>query len=156
MNFEINNILKQYGPSVFRLALAKTTDPHLADDIYQQVFLLLLEKKPTFSCSEQLKVWLLRSTAKLCTMELRKFDNSKTEPLDENIAYSNDAELAVDFCELILSLPENVRDVTVLFYIEDMSVNDIAKALSLSSGAVRVRLTRARKLLSKIYKEELL
>jgi len=154
MNFD--SILKEYGPSVFRLALAKTTDPHLADDVYQQVFLMLLEKKPTFSCSEQLRVWLLKCTAKLCAAERRRFDNSKTTQLSESIAYSNDAELAVDFCELLLSLPEIVRDVTVLFYIENMPINDIARALSLSSGAVRVRLTRARKLLSKIYKEELL
>ena len=156
MNYDFENILREYGPSVFRLALAKTTDTHLADDVYQQVFLLLLEKKPNFSCAEQLKVWLLKCTVKICAMERRRFDNSKTEPLDTELVYPQNNELAVDFCELISSLPEIVRDVTVLFYIEDMAVNDIAKALSLSSGAVRVRLTRARKLLSKIYKEELL
>ncbi len=156
MNYDFENILQEFGPAVFRLALAKTGDPHLSDDIYQQVFMLLLEKKPTFSCREQLKVWLLKCVVRLCAAERRRFDNAKTVGLSESLAYSNDAELTVEFCDLLSSLPENVRDVTVLFYIEDMSINDISRALSLSSGAVRVRLTRARKLLSKIYKEELL
>jgi len=53
-------------------------------------------------------------------------------------------------------LPETLRDVTVLFYIEDMSTKDIARTLSLSVSTVKVRLNRARNLLEKIYKEEIL
>ncbi len=152
--FEI--IVNEYGPSVYRMALSKTGDIDTAQDIFQQVFLLLYEKQPTFTYKEQLKVWLMRATCKLASAERRRFDNSKTVPLDKAYAANSKATLAVEFNDLLSRLPENLADVTVLFYIEDMSLGDIAKTLDISLSAVKARLTRARKQLEKIYKEELL
>lgn len=50
----------------------------------------------------------------------------------------------------ILSLPETYRTPIVLFYFEELSVQEIADVLNLSSGAVRTRLVRGR---NKLYKE---
>lgn len=155
-NEAFEKIVNEYGPSVYRLALSKTSNPEAAQDIFQQVFLLLYEKHPTFTYKEQLMIWLMRATCKVASMERRRFDNSKTVPLDSVYGIGISSDLTFEFNELLSHLPETLRDVTVLFYIEDMSINDIAKSLSLSASAVKARLTRARKLLEKIYKEEIL
>ena len=155
-NKAFEKIVDEYGPSVYRLALSKTSNTDVAQDIFQQVFLLLYEKRPTFTYKEQLKVWLMRATCKVASTERRRFDTSKTVPLDSVCAVSEKAELEFEFNELLSHLPENLRDVTVLFYIEDMSIKDIATSLSISASAVKARRTRARSMLEKIYKEEIL
>ncbi len=155
-NEAFEKIVNEYGPSVYRLALSKTSDTEAAQDIFQQVFLLLYEKRPTFTYKEQLKVWLMRTTCKIASIERRRFDNSKTVPLDSVHGISAKNELTFEFTELLSHLPQNLRDVTVLFYIEDMSQKDISKTLDISLSAVKARLSRARKLLEKTYKEEIL
>jgi len=155
-NKAFEKIVDEYGPSVYRLALSKTSDVEMAQDIFQQVFLLLYEKKPTFTYQEQLKVWLMRATCKIASAERRKFDNAKTVSLNSFYNVSSSDKPSFEFNELLSHLPETLRDVTVLFYIEDMSTKDIARTLSLSVSTVKVRLNRARNLLEKIYKEEIL
>ena len=153
---EFNKIVSEYAPILYRIALAKTGDTELATDVCQQTFVVLLEKEPHFSHTAQLKVWLIRTVIKLCASEGRKFDNSKTLPIEDGIICAKEDTLTFEFLDLLSTLPETLREVTVLFYIEDMSVRDIANALSLSTANVKTRLSRARKILEKIYKEEIL
>lgn len=149
-------LIKEYAPSVYRVALARTGDAELAQDVAQQTFLMLLEKEPKFSYKEQLKVWLIRTACKLAASELRRFDNSRTVPLDGIAAPSINDELTFELTDLLSRLPETMREVTVMFYIEDMSIRDIAKAMELTPATVKTRLSRARKAIEKVYKEELL
>ena len=156
MVHELEKILKTYGPTVYRVALSRTANADTAQDIYQNTFLLLLEKKPRFKDNAQLKTYLIRSAIKLSASHRKRFDNSKTEPIDENINMSVENDLTFELVDLLMSLPESLREVTLLFYIEDMSIKDIAHALSLTPAAVKMRLSRARAELSRIYKEEIL
>ena len=61
---------------------------------------------------------------------------------------------AGELFETVLSLPEKYRIVIHLFYYEEYSVQEIAKVLSLSESNVKVRLSRGRKLLKEVLKEE--
>ena len=147
-------IIKQYGGTVYRVALSRLGNPDSAQDVYQQVFLLLFEKKPQFSCTEQLQVWLMRAAIKYAANERRRQSDVHTEGTVAEAHYTDDIQS--EFADLLNTLPESLRDVTLLFYIEDMSVNDVAAALGISRANVKTRLSRARKILEKIYKEELL
>ena len=51
---------------------------------------------------------------------------------------------------LIQTLPEMARAVVTLFYYEDRSVADVAAALEIPEGTVKVRLHRARMMLQKL------
>lgn len=147
-------IVDEFGPSVYRLALSRTGNPDLSADVYQQTFLLLLEKKPKFSHKIQLKVWLLRSARKLLTTELRKTDNNHI-PLENAPEKTVQPSSEIEFLDLVSTLDEPYREVTVLFYIEDMQIKDIAKTLDISVSLVKTRLHRARAQLEKYYKEDL-
>ena len=153
---EFNKIISEYAPILYRIALTRTGDTELANDVSQQAFVVLFEKQPRFTHTTQLKVWLIRTVIKLCASEGRKFDNSKTLPIEDGIIPAKEDTLTFEFLDLLSTLPETLREVTVLFYIEDMSVRDVANALSLSTANVKTRLSRARKILEKIYKEEIL
>ena len=153
---DFNKIFEQFGQPIYRLALSRTGDTELSHDVVQQVFLLLYKKQPAFADKAALRIWLIRATLKIISNEYKRAENTKTVSFDDVKEASVKDSTEFEFYDLCSSLPETLRDVTVLYYVEDMSVNDIAKALSVSRGAVKSRLFRAREILSKIYKEELL
>lgn len=150
---ELERLMEEYAPVVFRNALAMCCNVDTAQDITQQTFLLLLEKRPRFSYREQLLTWLLRTARKVASYEHRK--NNSTTLIDVAPPPVTD-KTAFELLDLLEGLSEALREVTVLFYVEDMSVDDIACVLGISRSAVKTRLFRAREALEKMYKEELL
>ena len=56
---------------------------------------------------------------------------------------------------VVKNLPQKYRVVIHLFYYEELSVDEIARVLALKPSNVRTRLTRARKKLGELLKEEI-
>ena len=57
-----------------------------------------------------------------------------------------------DLRELVEKLPEEQREVVVLYYYQEKSVEDVALMLDLPEGTVKSHLFRARKTLAHIMK----
>ena len=57
--------------------------------------------------------------------------------------------------ETVMNLPEKYRIVIHLFYYEELSIEEIAKLTNAKASTVRTRLTRARRQLRSLLKEEL-
>ena len=69
-------------------------------------------------------------------------------PIDEiNIPVRFEYEGESEVYRAILSLPEHFKTVIVLFYFEELSAKEIAKALNVRQSTVFMRLSRARALL---------
>lgn len=56
--------------------------------------------------------------------------------------------------EAVLNLPEKYRIVIHLFYYEDWSIREISQILHISESNVKTRLSRGRKLLKDVLKED--
>jgi hypothetical protein len=81
-------------------------------------------------------------------------DSRYTIDLPEGFSQMGDNNFtADDESGFSVTFEDNVEE---QFSVADMSEKDIASALSISQGTVKSRLSRARGILSKIYKEELL
>ena len=117
--------------------------------------MLLLEKKPKFTHRAQLNVWLMRCARKTAAAERRRADNSRTVSLNDAGEQGEYDAGCAELYDYLSVLKEKYREVTVLFYIEDMSIKDISEILKISTSAVKTRLSRARDMLKKIYEEEL-
>jgi len=77
-------------------------------------------------------------------------DASKYETTDDIL---DRTELYV-FRKLLARIPEDQREIFVLFELNDMSLNDISELVNIPLSTVKTRLSRARKALAEIYKEE--
>jgi len=55
---------------------------------------------------------------------------------------------------VVMTLDEEFRTITILFYYEDMSIKDICKTLDLPAGTVKSRLARARQKLKLLLVDE--
>lgn len=149
----IDEIVARYSDMVYRLAFTKTRTSHDADDVYQEVFLRYIRSGGDFESEEHRKAWFIRVTLNCANKLFSSSWFKKTEPLDENTAELFPDGDSDDYAELrraIRTLPEKYRDPVILFYCEEMSTADIAAALKISEGNVRVRLTRAREMLKNL------
>lgn len=148
----LENIIKAYSNMVYRLAFSQTRNKSDADDIYQEVFLRYIGKKPQFETEEHRKAWFIRVTVNCCKKLWASSWLRKTEPLDETITF--EMQEGTDLHHELLKLPMKYRTVIHLFYYEDMSIEEISKCLNQGPSTIRTQLTRARYKLKEYLKED--
>lgn len=148
----LENVVKAYSNMVYRLAFSQTRNKSDADDIYQEVFLRYIRKNAHFETEEHRKAWLIRVTINCCKKMWTSSWIKKIVPLDETIVFEMKEETNL-YYEL-QKLPMKYRAVIHLFYYEDLSIEEISKALNQKPSTIRTQLTRARYKLKKILKED--
>jgi len=144
-------IIKKYSDTVYKLAYAQMRNKSDADDIYQEVFIRFIRKKPRFESEEHAKAWFIRVTVNCC----KKYWASswfKRNIITNDLPEETTSELIELSLELD-KLPEKYRYVIHLFYYEDMSIEKISKVLNRKPSTVRTQLTRGRRLLKDILEE---
>lgn len=128
------------------------------DDVFQEVFITVNRQLPQFRGESQLSTWLFRITAFVVanhrrSARRRRFWTRDSRP--ELEALTAPARLADESLEqreasrlvygALDGLRERYRQVLVLFELEEMSTDDIARVLDCPPSTVRVWLHRARK-----------
>ena len=147
---ELEEIIKKYGDSVYRLAFMNVKKRELADDIYQDVFLKLIKKKERIDSEEHLKAWLLRTTINCCKdyWKSRWFKSVLYEDKDLD---AFDVEKKTGYVtECVQKLPEKYRNVIHLYYYEGYSIKEISEMLGRSENTISSQLARGRKKLEGI------
>ena len=145
-------VIEYYSDMVYRLAFARTGTKHDAEDVYEEVFLRFLKKKPEFESEEHRKAWFLRVTVNCSNTFLSSIWQKRTEGLSEEISFTEKEHQ--DLHQELQRLPMKYRSVIHLFYYEELSVEEIGRILNRKPATVRTQLTRARELLRGMLKEE--
>lgn len=148
----IENVVEAYSKMVYRLAYAQTRNKHDADDIFQEVFIRYINKKPKFETEEHLKAWLIRVTINCSKKLWGTILKKRTEQLDESIIFEEKEDKDLDY--ELQKLPTKYRLVIHLFYYEDLSIEEISKVLKQKPSTIRTQLTRGRRKLKEILEEE--
>lgn len=152
MNDCTEKVIRYYSAMVYRLAFARTGTKHDADDVFQEVFLRYVKKKPVFQDEEHRKAWLIRVTIN-CSNNFRNSSwKKKTQKLTDEILFETEETVTL-YAEL-QQLPLRYREVIHLFYYENMSLEEISRTLNRKNSTIRTQLTRARSILRKFMKEE--
>lgn len=147
----IENVIKIYSNTVYRLAFSQTRNKSDADDIFQEVFLRYLKKKPEFETEDHRKAWLIRVTINCCKKMWAATWRKRTEELDDSIIFEEKEDKNLDY--ELKKLPIKYRVVIHLFYYEDLSIEEISKVLKRKPSTIRTQLTRARRKLKGILEE---
>ncbi len=156
----LGELYDRYRQLVFRTALAITGDQEAASDLLQDVFLRLFRFADRIDLGRPLQPWLYRMTANLAYTWLKR-DRRWFRPL-ENLAdwlagstrnLTHEAvELMDDWARLqraVASLPLSQRMVVVLYYLDDLSLQEISEILEIPVGTVKSRLHYGRLTLKK-------
>ncbi len=147
-NIDFQTKYKEYGEMLYRIAFVYLGNPDDTQDILQEVFITLLYNSPDFKTKEHEKAWLIRITQNKC-INFLKSSSRKTVPIDDLQlpTYSENNEEKIDVVKKILALPIKYKSAVILYYYNDYSVPEIAKALKTSKSAVKMRLKRSREIL---------
>ena len=146
-------LLRVYGDMVYRLAYAQTRSRADADDIFQDVFLQVVQRRPCFESEAHERAWLLRVTLNRLKSHWRAAWRRHDVPLDDRIPFPAPEERALD--EALRRLAPKYRAAVHLYYYEGYSAEDIARMSGEKPSTIRTRLTRARAQLREIMKGEL-
>jgi len=136
-------------------------DRTAASDVTQQVFLKLLANIGQYRGDSVFSTWLYRLVVNVCLDEAR---TRITRPVDsarlEAVAASDSQEAtysrlqeAASIRAAVASLPPKFRIAVLLRYFDDLSYEQMAKALRCSMGTVASRLNRGHKLLAEKLKQ---
>ncbi|MCI9403015.1 MAG: sigma-70 family RNA polymerase sigma factor [Oscillospiraceae bacterium] len=149
-----NVLIDRYQNMVYGLALARTGSREDADDVFQEVFLALFRSGKTFREEEHRKAWLLRTTLNQSRRVTSSTWRNRTVPLEEREAVARPFRMSEEnrVWEALQSLPEDYRLPLYLFYFEELPTDQIAKALGIRPGTVRMRLSRGREQLRTLLK----
>lgn len=155
-------VYEEYGDAIFRFCLTKTKNRDIALDLTQDTFIKTWEYLASGKEVELIRPFLYRVARNLIIdLSRKKKTLSLDNYLDEggNIADTAQPEFGKSFdvdqaLALVQSLDPKYRDPLLLRYVEDLSVSEIAKVLSLSENVISVRLHRGVKQLQTIIKEK--
>lgn len=154
----LGQLYDRYQQMVYRTALAITGDPDAAADLLQDVFLRLYRFAGRIDLERPLEPWLYRMTTNLAYTWIKRHNRwpkslediaewltsgRKNPPLSQ--VELNDSWAQVQ--KALSSLPLSQRVVVVLYYINDLSLQEISDILDVPVGTVKSRLHYGRQAL---------
>jgi len=142
------------------------SDPDIADDIIQDVFVKIHEKIDSLKDSEKVHSWVLQITKNTVFDYLRKqkirFNDlddieNEEEKITDSIKVKNERDLQSEINagleSMIGSLPQKYREALIWVEYEGLSQIDLAKKLKISPSGAKSRVQRARKMIQNMLME---
>jgi len=156
----LGELYDRHQRMVYRTALGVTGDPAGAADLLQDVFLRMHRFADRIDPQRPLEPWLYRATTNL-TYTWVKRHKRWLRPLEDMAEWisggnkqspSHIAEVDEEWEEIRLAisrLPLMQRMVVVLYYINDLSLQEISEVLDVPVGTVKSRLYYGRQVLKR-------
>jgi RNA polymerase sigma-70 factor (ECF subfamily) len=144
--------LEEY-PGVVKLVYALSGSRAGAEDIAQEAFLRAYQQWERVGSYEHQAAWVRRVAANLATSWLRRRLlearamarlAGRREPVLEPLPADQ-----ADFGRALRALPRRQAQAVALFYVEDLSIPQIAAVLGCAEGTVKAHLAKARHSLAK-------
>jgi RNA polymerase sigma-70 factor, ECF subfamily len=159
-------LIRPYERRVYAAALAILHNEADADDCAQEAVLKAFKNIRQFRAEARFSTWLIQIAVNEARMRRRKERTSRVEPIEREEKEEGNytprdfadwreipsealerKEIREKLAEAVGSLGQIYREVFVLRDMEQLSIEETAKALGISIAAVKTRLSRARLML---------
>jgi RNA polymerase sigma factor (sigma-70 family) len=150
---EFEWVFRSAYPSVLRTVVLILHDRGLAEQVTQDSFLKLCERWPRLAGVDNPTAWVrkvaVRAAIRLAQRNRRVLVGIPADPAQRAEGWPD-----VDLQRAVAALPVRQRAAVVLHYLEDLSVQDVASVLGVSSSTVKQHLHRARATLAETLGEK--
>jgi RNA polymerase sigma-70 factor (ECF subfamily) len=146
-----------YYPGLVIYATQFAVDELQAEDIVQNMFIKLWEKRQRVKLVDSLKSYFFTSVRNSCLNSLKhqqvesKYIGQLYDMSEKNLLYQPNLYIASELQEIIRQaideLPERCREVFVMSRLEQMKNDEIAEKLNLSKRTVETHISHALKIL---------
>lgn len=147
-DMSIRRMIDENQTALVRMCYLYLHDVHLAEDAVQETFIKALRAWDSFRGESSARTWLTRIAMRTC-MDMRRgfwfrrVDRRVTpEMLPDRAQEAETGESALTLA--VMNLPKKEREVVLLYYYQDMNMNEIADTLGVTQPTVSYRLRRAR------------
>jgi len=144
-------LLDLYQQKIFRLVYSILNDAAKAEEVTQDIFLKMWQVLPHYDGRASISTWLYTIARNAALSAGRAESYRKTQPIEDCEPPAATCEPGLQHLEirqLLKRLPEVQQRVITLFYLEDCSVEEVARMLDLPEGTVKSHLHRARRTLA--------
>ena len=124
---------------VFRSVLALCGDRAVAEDATQEAFARALERWRRLGDRPWVAGWIAVTAMNAARRAMRR--RGRTAPPE---APAGDPDLALDLWRALRLLPPRQQEATVLRYVVDLPIGEVAAAMGCSEGTAKAHLARAR------------
>ena len=144
----IRQMVETHQTPLMRLCYLYLHDVQLAEDAVQETFIKAARTLDKFRGEASMKTWLTSIAMRTCcdmrrSFWFRRMDRRVTpEMLPDPVQSPLEEETALTVA--VMNLPQKEREVILLYYYQDMNVNEIARTLGVTQPTVSYRLKRAR------------
>nr|WP_231495775.1 sigma-70 family RNA polymerase sigma factor [Paucisalibacillus sp. EB02] len=158
-------IMDEYGESLKRFIYTYVKNKAQTDDIFQDVLFTVYQKIDTYQGRASFKNWLYQVTANKCKDYLRSPFHRIFIWKEEITGVVSDStpetrylldEQKRSVIEAILKLPIKYREVLVLQYYKEFSIQEISDLLKVNPSTIKTRIMRAKEKLKDLLKEDFL
>jgi RNA polymerase sigma-70 factor (ECF subfamily) len=167
-----NELVERYYRQIYRFLVRFTGQEHLAEDLIQEVFVKLYKAAATFDSSKRFRPWIYQIAANTARDTLRSagrngkrvsFLNTGEEAettLDQLVpgvtASPDEAiierETSEKVKETLMQMQDQLREILILAYYNQLPYKDIADSLGIPLGTVKSRLHKAVSTFGEIWK----
>ena len=153
MSEVFERLVQTYQTPLRHLCCVMLKDVHLADDAVQETFIKAYRALNAFRKESSEKTWLTRIAVNTCrdmmrsrwVMHINRSVNIADLPEESAESDTEDTELM----DTVLRLPLKQREVVLLYYYQDLTMQEISETLQITVSNVSRRLENARKALRK-------
>ena len=159
-------LMQPYEGRVYALCVRMLGNVHDGEDCAQEAMLRIWQKIGSYRGEASFSTWVYRVTASCCTDALRRrrpqsslealqeegFDARDDAPTPPERQEARETQRAI--AAALSDIPADMRSVFLLRDVHGLSVEDTARALGISGGTVKSRLSRAREKLARSLREQ--
>ncbi|AZB21846.1 RNA polymerase sigma factor [Chryseobacterium manosquense] len=156
-------LINYFWVDVFSFVMKKVQDENVADEITVSVFSKVLAKLDLYDPNFQFKTWILTIAQNTVIDYWRKKNRENEDSTDNFDDFKNQfarspEELLISeedhkqILNIIESLDFNYQEIIRLRFFEEKSIKEIADELGLTIANTKVRIMRAKKVLSELLK----
>ena len=144
----LTELVRHWHEPLWRYVRRMLGTPGPADDVSQEAWANALRALPGLREPERFAPWLFtiarRSVINHLREKYRHVDDTGTDHVEDEV---DEVLNRVRLTEGLNELPLPEREVLILYYLEDLALEECAQVLEIPPGTVKSRLFRARRLL---------
>jgi len=166
-------LVDRWRRRIYGLCLRMTGCAHTAEDLTQEVFVRIFDRRRAYDASQKFSSWMWRIAVNLCYDELRRVRRRHELPLDDDTSEGGtrvrlevidsstphlrlqEREEAEFVRAALLPLPEIYRSVLVLRHYENLKLREIAEVLDIPTGTVNSRMAEGLAQLTRLLEPQL-
>jgi RNA polymerase sigma-70 factor (ECF subfamily) len=156
-----SELVRRHERVVYNLAFRFMRDGSSAEDMAQEAFLKAFRMLHGFRGDCEFSTWMYRVTCSVCLTELsRRKKRAEVELHIDAVEASFEPERdSLDLSDImrncVRQLPERYENIITLYYLRELSYDEIASKLDIPMGTLKTWMHRARKALRRIVEREL-